>query len=149
MQHYCIDYFQLYFHLTLALDHLYRQSFRDLHYLSSSSAAAINLALYPSLSFSHTMFTLIIKGHSHIKTQFAYCPINSYDFRVNLSPIELSWNSITHFTSSPKELWRKCFTIFIQGHTSIDMGFYVQDWWQWKGILCAHVVGKSFFLQRV
>ena len=28
VQHYCIDYFQLYFHLTLALDHLYRQSFR-------------------------------------------------------------------------------------------------------------------------
>ena len=27
-----IDYFQLYFHLTLAKDHLYRQSFRDLHY---------------------------------------------------------------------------------------------------------------------
>ena len=48
-----------------------------------------------------------------------------------------------------KELWRKCFTIFIQGHTSIDMGFYVQDWWQTKGILCAHFVGKSFFLQRV
>ena len=101
VQHYCIDYFQLYFHLTLALDHLYRQSFRDLHYLSSSSAAAINLALDLSLFFWHTMFTLIIKGHSHIKTQFAYCPINSYDFRVNLSPIELSWNSITHFTSSP------------------------------------------------
>ena len=29
-----------------------------------------------------------------------------------------------------KELWRKCFTIFIQGHTGTDMGFYVQDWWQ-------------------
>ena len=28
MQHYDIDYFQLCFHLTLALDHLYRQSFR-------------------------------------------------------------------------------------------------------------------------
>ena len=46
VQYYRIDYFQLYFHLTLALDHLYRQSFRDLHYLSFSSAAVINLALY-------------------------------------------------------------------------------------------------------
>ena len=93
VQYYCIDYFQLYFHWTLALDHLYRQSFRDLHYLSSSSAAAINLALYLSLSFWHTMFTLIIKGHSHIKTQFAYCPINSYDFRQSMSNwIELEFN---------------------------------------------------------
>ena len=50
MQHYDIDYFQLYFHLTLALDHLYRQSFRDLHYLSLSSAAVINLALDISLN---------------------------------------------------------------------------------------------------
>ena len=49
VQYYCIDYFQLYFHLTLALDHLYRQSFRDLHYLSLSSAAVINLARYLSL----------------------------------------------------------------------------------------------------
>ena len=66
VQHYCIDYFQLYFHFTLALDHLYRQSFRDLHYLSSSTACAavINLALY--LSLSHTMFTLIIRRRSQI-----------------------------------------------------------------------------------
>ena len=48
VQHYRIDYFQLYFHL--ALDHLYRQSFRDLHYLSLSSAAVINLALDISLN---------------------------------------------------------------------------------------------------
>ena len=48
-----------------------------------------------------------------------------------------------------KELWRKCFTIFCQGHRGIDIGFCVQDWWQMKDILCAHVVGKSVLLQRV
>ena len=42
MQHYDIDYFQLYFHLTLAVDHLYRQSFRSC-ITNTTHSPAINL----------------------------------------------------------------------------------------------------------
>ena len=82
VQYYCIDYFQLYFHWTLALDHLYRKSFRDLHYLSLSSAAVINLSLSLSLSLS-LLWSLrgvsiwLQDSHSHAistETQIVFWP---------------------------------------------------------------------------
>ena len=50
MQHYDIDYFQLCFHLTLALDHLYRQSFIEVALLTTrtplQSIYPVDLSMY-------------------------------------------------------------------------------------------------------
>ena len=91
VQYYCIDYFQLYFHLTLALDHLYRQSFRDLHYLSLSSAAVINLALYLSLS----LLLWSLRG-VNIWLHESHDAISTYEIQIVLTSIFL--HKISFFT---------------------------------------------------
>ena len=129
VQYYCIDYFQLYFHLTLALDHLYRQSFRDLHYLSLSSAAVINLALYLSLSL-----TLIIKGCQHMTSRITWCHINLRDTScsdINISSQDFLLHTIQvvfHDHSPSKRLPSHYFCIINVIDQNRDLMDGIQGW---------------------
>ena len=147
VQHYCIDYFQLYFHLTLALDHLYRQSFRDLHYLSSSSAAAINLALYISLSLSQCLLWSL-RG-IHILLHNLFVAVSTQKTSVSIS-VTLSWNSIIHFHTSHHTSCNFCTNPIerLQSHyfciiNVIDQNRDLMDGMGWRALCLSAERGES------